>query len=329
MSGQMIDAVFCEQCGAKIRGSGAFCERCGTAQLPTPPASGGAGPREARTREPPASYAQRPAPEWQQALPGPFKTIPLELLTVCGLTGLAGVLTLWPVLQALPDLFKLLGASGFTLDLALLLIMVWLILGFFGVTCLLLAWRLAHADRVARGVSYVLLGGMAAAILLGNVHDTQLTLVMLACCGAVGVLWLSPNVRAFFAGVGAPDSGQPVSIVVARTLTAVWGGCVVLVGLIYLPLGSLGSVYLPVGLLLIASGIGAFVLNNRVVQGDETARRILSGGAVVYLILLLTVGRADPGLLLPLALLVGVVWNLWFPQESQRFFGAQEAREAV
>jgi hypothetical protein len=277
----------------------------------------------------PGPAVQRPTPDWQRSLPGPFKSIPLELLTVCSLMGFAGLLILWPVLKSLPDLFKLLGSSGFVLDLAALLIIMWLLLGFFGATCLVLAWRLAHADRVARGISYILLGAIALSLLLGNVHDTQLTLVLLACCAAIGVLWLSPNVGAFFAGAGAPDGDQPVPVVVARTLIAVWGGCVLLEGLLFLPLGSLGGAYLPVGLVLVAIGGGAFLVNRRLADGDDTARRIASGGAALNLILLIILGRSDPGVLIPLALVAGVVWNLWYPLESRRFFVAEVAGEVA
>ncbi len=269
----------------------------------------------------------RPAPEWQRSLPAPFNAIPLELLTVCGLMGFAGVLVLWPMLRTVPSLFELLGSSGFVLDLAVLLIILWLVLGFFGVSCIVLAWRLAHADRVARGLSFTLLGSLAAAIILGNVQDTQLTLVMLACCGAIAILWASPNVRVFFAGHGAPDGEQPVSVVVARTMVAVWASCALLEGLLFLPLGSLGSAYLPAGLLLVALSAGAFTMNRRLASGDDAARRIVSGGAMLNLIVLLVLGRSDPALLLPLALAAGIVWNLWLPEQSKQFFGAAPAKE--
>jgi hypothetical protein len=261
-------------------------------------------------------------PEWQRSLPGPFKSIPLELLAVCGLMTLAGLLILWPVLNSLPATFKLLGLSGPFFALGLLFCMVWLMLGLFGLTCLLLAWRLALGDRVARGISYVLLGAIAATLLVGNAHDTQLTLVLLACLGAIGILWLSPNVRAFFLGAGAPDGSQPVPVVVARTLIAVWGGCLCFEGVLFLPLAALGATYVPVGLLMIALGVGAFIVNGRLATGDDTARWIASTGAVANLILLLILGRSDPAILIPLALVAGVTWNLWVPGDSQSFFGS-------
>jgi len=240
---------------------------------------------------------------------------------------LAGLLILWPVLKSMPDTFKLLGLGGQAFAFGLLFFMVWLMLGLFGLTCLLLAWRLALADRVARGISYVLLGAIAATLLIGNAHDTQLTLVLLACLGAIGILWLSPNVRAFFVGAGAPDGSQPVPVVVARTLIAVWGGCLCFEGVLFLPLAALGAAYVPVGLLMIALGVGAFIVNGRLARGDDTARWIASGGAAVNLILLLILGRSDPAILIPLALSAGVAWNLWVPGESQGFFGSAARRE--
>ncbi|HWX86751.1 MAG TPA: hypothetical protein VNX67_01110 [Solirubrobacteraceae bacterium] len=271
--------------------------------------------------QPPTSDAPPSAtPAWQQALPRPLSSIPLELLAVCALMTFGGLFVLWPVLESMPSSFKLLGLSGPFFALGLLLFEVWIMLGAFGAICLYVAWRLANADRVARGVAYVLLGAFAAALLVGNVHNTQMTLVLLACLGAVGTLWLSPNVRAFFTGAGAPQGDQPMPVIVARVLLAIWSASLCLQGVLLLPLGALGGAYVPVGLLMLAAGVGGFVMNRRVANGDETARLIVSAGVVLHVVLLLALGRSDPAVLIPVGLALGVAWNLWAPPESQRFF---------
>lgn len=329
---------FCTACGARVGNVTGFCVQCGAPLSRTDTPGEPAGNVRAETaqaeetvRGSAAGGAQTTgfftarttavaAREWQKSLPGPFDLIPLELLAVCALMGMAGLLTLWPVIKSLPDTIKLFGYGGYGRALGVLFLCVWIELAFFGIACLLLAWRMAHADRVARGLSYVLLGGIAAATLFGNVHDAALILVMLASLAATAVLWFAPGVRAFFAGAEAPQAGQPAPVMIGRTLIAVWGACALLNGLMFLALGDLGSSYVPVGIVLIGAGIGAFAVNRQIAQANELGRRIASGGAALYLVALLIVGRRDPGLLIPLALAAGVVWNLWAPTEAQRFF---------
>jgi hypothetical protein len=241
----------------------------------------------------------------------------------------AGLLALLPSVSALPDTFDLLGEGGVLLDLGLLLLAAWVMLGLFGAACLYLAWRMARADRVARGLSYVLLGGLGGSILIGDQHSTDLILVMLACFAAVAVLAAVPRVNEFFAGADAPDSDQPTPIVIARTLVAVWAGCAIILGAVFLPLGGLGDKFVVIGLLLIGLGAGAWYLNGRLVAGDPIARSIVTAGAAGYLIILLVLGERSPGLILPLALVAGVLWNLWIPAAAQRHFGVDVARSGL
>ena len=237
----------------------------------------------------------------------------------------AGLFTLWPALRITPDLLDLLtSGESFGRSLGLLLLTVWLLLAFFGGACLLLAWRLAHADRVARGLTYVLLGGLAASILIGNAHTTELTIVMLASLGAIAVLALAPGARAFFAA-GAQGE-HPDGLVIARTLVAVWAGIMLVVGLLFLPIGSISGKYVVVGVCFLAAGVAAWYFNRRLALGDPLARIVVTAGAGVYLVLLLILGDRSPGLLLPLALAIGVGVYLWLPADVQRYF---ENRGAV
>jgi hypothetical protein len=233
----------------------------------------------------------------------------------------AGLLVLWPAVKILPDLLDLLSSGGF--QFGLFLLAVWLLFAFFGGSCLYLAFRLTRADRVARGLSYVLMGGLALAILIGNEHTAGLTITMLLAAASVAVLALTPGPRAFFAS--GKQGEHPDGLVIARTLIAVWAVIMLAVGLVFLPLGGLGAKYVIVGLFFIGLGGGAFFLSSRLAQGDQTARIIVSAGAGIYLILLLILGDRDPGLLLPLAMVVGIGAYLWIPQDVQRFFNERAA----
>jgi hypothetical protein len=314
--------VFCTSCGAGLASTARFCSACGERQpvdepspAPRAPAPAPVAPVVAVTSSPYGPPPPRPltvAPSF-----------PAEVLAVCALMALGGVLTLWPALKAMPDLLDALGAGGFVSQLALLLLAFWLLLAFFGTACLVLAWRLAQADRVARGLTYVLVGGLAASIIVGDQHTTGLMLVVVACAVAVALLALGPGAQQFFAGANAPQGGQPVGLVVARTLVATWAGCIGVVGLMFLPLGGLGGKFVVVGILFIAVAAVALWLNGYLSEGDWNARRIISAGAGVYLVLLLILGQRSPGLILPLALSVGVIWNLWAPLEVQDFFNAR------
>jgi hypothetical protein len=336
-------AVYCTSCGTAIAAAARFCGSCGARQEeaeppPTAPPVAEPPPVPEPVAEPATVAASAPPPAgpppaapaapaaarptWQQSLPAPFNAIPVEVVAICALMALAGGFTLWPTARILPDIVDLLGAGDGFRELGLLLLTVWVVLALFGAGLLLLAWRLAHADRVARGLTYVLCGGLGGAILVGDDQSTELILVMLACFAAVTILLLAPNVQAFFAGQGAPQGEQPVPVVIARTLLVVWAICATLVGAMFLPLGGLGQRFVVVGVILIVLGLAAFYLSGRLAAGEPQARLIVTAGVVIYAVLLLVVERRDPGLLLPLALAGGIGWNLWMPPEARSHFGA-------
>jgi hypothetical protein len=291
--------------------------------MPAPAAATPAAAPAAAAFPPPAGAPGRPpAPaDWQRSLPAPFNAIPVAVVVVCALMAFAGLLVLWPVVAALPDTIELLGQGGLAFQIGLLVLTLWVVLGLFGAALLVLAWRLAHADRVARGLTYVLCADLGLSILFGDEQNGQLTLVMLACFGTIAALGVAPHVRAFFTGGEAPQSGQPVALVVARTLVAVWAACITLVGAMFLPLSGLGTKFVLVGIAMLALGIGAFYLNGRLAERDRSARVIISWGAVLYGVLTLIIGRRDPGMLIPLGIVVGVTWNLWVPREAKVHFG--------
>ena len=165
--------ITCMKCATENAEESKFCGGCGAAIATAPPTP-------TPMAVPSGQGFKASVGTLQKSMPGPFSKIPPELLVVCALMALAGVLTLLPVLRALPSTFDLLQFS----IIGLYVLDVLLVLGFFGVACLILSWRLAHGDRVARGLTYVLLGGLGGSILFGETHGTSLILVMLAPLGS-------------------------------------------------------------------------------------------------------------------------------------------------
>jgi hypothetical protein len=241
---------------------------------------------------------------------------------------LAGLLTLYPAIRILPDILELLGTSGFARQIGLLLLTVWAMLALAGVALVFLAWKMLRGDRVARGLSEVLLGGLVGGILIGDEQSTELVLAMLACVGALAALALAPSLREFFAApaaaaaAAAPGGEQPTAVVLARRLVAAWAATMIFVGVMFLPLDDLDGKFLPIGVLLVALGAATWYVNGRLATGDPTARSLITAAAGAYLILLLILGERHPGLLLPLALAAGGVLNLWMHKEAQQHFSA-------
>lgn len=318
---------FCPSCGAALVAGASFCAGCGVAvpqasaaQIPAQPVASSAShirpPRQSAWIGPDGRAV------WQDSLPGPFSRVPVELLAVCTLLVVAGALVLWPAIDILPDLLGGLDDGEFIRDIALLFLSVWIVLTAFGLGCLVLSWRLAHADRVARGLTYVLAGALGASILIGDDHGTQLILTMVACFASIAVLAWSPRVRDYFTGPNARQYDQPTPVVTARTLVVLWSSALVLVGAMFVPLSAIGDKYVVTGALLLVLGIAGFVLNKRLADGDPLARLLISAGAVVYTVLLFVVDRRDPGLILPLSISLGTLYFLWLPDESKAFFAA-------
>lgn len=315
--------AFCGKCGRAYAPGSQFCVGCGakrgTPSAPMPPPA----PPAQTPGAPPSSVADEAGTrtaQWQTSLPSPFNAVPRELLAVCALMTIAGLLVLYRAIRVSPDIVELLNESGFARQIGLLLLTVWALLALAGGALILLARKIADGDHVARGLAYVLLGGLGGAILIGSEHQTELVLAMLACVAAGALLALAPRAQEFFAGAAAPDGEQPAAIVLARTLVALWAGIVIFIGVMFLPLSDLDGKFVPIGVLFIALGSTAWYYNGRLAKGDPAARALMTIGAGVYLVLLLILGERQPGLILPLALAAGLVFNLWVPKEAQPYF---------
>ena len=295
----------CPTCGSIALDPGQPCRHCGQSITTT----------AAPTRWPEQLVAA------QRQLPAGLAHLPVELLAVCALMTLAGVLLLWPALQVLPDAFRLLGYGSLGRAFGLLALDLALVVLTLGVSLLLLAWRLTQADRVARGLAYILLGGYSFAVLIGNDHSAGLIVTMLLCLAAMAILAGAPNVRAFFTGPNAAHAQEAVSVTVVRTLFAVFAWMMLLFGVSYLPAGALGGRFVVVGLFLIATGAGLFTLNRHLARGEPAARVTATGLMAAYSLLVLIAGGRATATLLGLAFAAAAVGLLWLPSDAQQHFG--------
>jgi len=250
---------------------------------------------------------------------------PPELLAVSLLMAVAGAFLLRVVLPEVPNVFRSFGDGEFGRDLGLLLALVCIVLGAVAVALLLLAWRIAHADRVARGLSYVLLGSFAAAIIVSNDHTHWVIFSLVASLGAIAILAGSPRVQSFFLAHGK-DAAQPTPVVIVRTLVAWWASVVMLVGIILLPLGNISGKDVLVGLILIAIASTAFSLNRRLAAGDQFARQVISGLPIAFVIADAVLGTRSVALIVPLGVSIGIAVFLRVPATSREFFDRARAQ---
>lgn len=302
--------------------------------VPPPTIAPAAAPlNEPAMSRPGAAPMSQPAPRssvnatqqpWRQNLPEPLRPAPTELLAVSALMALAGAFLLVVILPTIPDIFRFLGGGSYGRLLGDILALVFLLLGAIATAFLLLAWRMVHADRVARGLSYVLLASFAGALLLSDDHSTWLILTLLACLGAIAVLAWSPNVRTYFVEHGK-DAGQPTPVVVARTLVAWWGAAVLLVGVLFLPLAAVSDKYVVAGLLFIVVAVAAFLLNGRLAAGDPVARQVITAIPIVLMVACFIFGSRSIAVVEPLAISIGVACFLWVPASSRELFDAAAA----
>jgi len=247
--------------------------------------------------------------------------LPPELWGVIGLLCVAGLFTGIPVLQTLPDAFKLLTDGGLWDSFGLLVLVLLAELGFFAVACFLLAWQLSQGDPVARVVTVVVAGSLAFGLLVGNgLDDGSATVTLLCSIAAVVGLTVPPRAREFFAGRAA--GAAPTPVVAAEALVVMVSAIMLAVGVAYLPVLSIEAKYAAVGLALIGIAGACFKSRRRLTTGDPAARTLVSGlmaGAVVA-ILVGGDGTLTGPLYIPLGVALAVVGLLWLVPESNAFF---------
>lgn len=285
------------------------------APLPPEPAAAAVPPGDSRVASP-SSWAPRLDVTVGRAGPPP------QLWAVIGLLGLSGVGSLgWSIYwasQAL-DLFSFgrLGVALGAFVLGLLAIPIC-----FGLGCVYLAQRLKVGDRVARILAVVLCLSAAAAFIFTGSRDLILVLVGVTCLGVDVMLLVDPTTKRHFTGPEAEHGAEPPPVVAARILLTVVGCCILLVGVMFLPLAELDGGLVVYGLLDIGIALTVFWLSRRLSKGDPSARVFVTGLALVYVLLSLLAGHGQPGVILPVGLGVGIVALLWLPETSRAYFAS-------
>ncbi len=250
--------------------------------------------------------------------------LPPELWAVIGLLCVAGLFTGIPVLQHLGDAFELITDGGLWDSFGLLVLVLYLELGFFAVLCFLLARLLSQGDPVARVVTVVVSGSLAVGLLVGSgLDDGSATVTVLCSIAAVACLVAPPRVREFLAD-RAPGAVAPTGVVAAGALVVMLGAILVAVGVAYLPVMSVRAKFGFAGLALAGIGIVCLKDRRRLPTGDPAARTQVSGlmAGAVLAILLGNEGSLTGPLFIPLAMAVAVVGLLWVPPDIQAFFAA-------
>jgi hypothetical protein len=208
---------------------------------------------------------------------------------------------------------------GFRFGLGLLLIL--LIVGFVGVAMLAIAWKLYNRDRVGRGLAYAFAGTLFISVVFSSDKTAAETFAMIISKVGVSNLALAPRVRALFDRSTSPDN-VPSSVIVSRTLIAIFTAAAVLIALSYILLATYSAgEYVVAGIVNGAFGVGASLLSQRLNHADRDARLQMTIGGAVYMILLLVFGHAAAGLLIPFGLVIAAVGFLWVPNDARRFFG--------
>lgn len=248
--------------------------------------------------------------------------LPLELWLVVAAFGVPGAWLVYEMVKALPDALKVLGAQffGFRIGLALLAILV--LVGLLGAGMLVLAWRLYRRDRVARGLAYAFGATVAVSVLFSSNRTSAEVWALILSVAGILILAFAPRVRAIFDRTAAPD-GAPTSVIVARTIIAVYGVITILVGATYLLLSSAGAKYAVIGVMLIGGAVISFRWSKHLSDADRQARQYLSVGAAALVVLMLALGQKSTGLLIPIGLIVSAVGTLWLPADARLFFGDQ------
>jgi hypothetical protein len=246
--------------------------------------------------------------------------LPLELWLVIAAFALPGAWVTIKIITALPDAVNAMGSSffGFRIGLALFLLVV--LVGLVGVAMLVISWRLYNRDRVGRGLAYAFAGTLVVSIAFSNDQTAAEGWAMILSIVGIVILAMAPRVRRIF-DEQASSVGEPTSVVVSRMLIAIFSAFAVLVAVIYILLSTISGKYAAAGIIALLLAAGAMRLSRGVSTGDRQARLFVSIGAAGYIVLLLALGRASAGLLIPIGLAGAAVLCLWIPNDARAFFG--------
>lgn len=248
---------------------------------------------------------------------------PPLVMVVAGVLAAAGAYLLVLALQALPDLFDLLGEGEFARPFAALFLMIFLVIGGYGAALGaigLLVWR---GDRAARLLAYVACAPIAVAGLFGDASEGAYWLVGLAAVGVIAVLAAVPDVRAWFTGPFAAQRAEPPSVVAARALLG-WTAYLSATGaLVYLIVVTVLSDEIPSFLLYAASATLLAVGFFRLPTGEPVVRILASAGAGLALLATVVSGDTSVSALAIAGPAVAAVVVLWAVEDASRHFGTE------
>lgn len=339
----MTETRFCEACGASLEDSPRFCTECGAAVAasgePELAAAGNVHSTSSRaaftgdgSRGPSASgrgsggAATTPdgipvAWSGTESLPL-IGGLPLELWLVIAAFALPGAWVVFETVKALPDAIKLISAQFFGFRLGLALTMILVLVGLLGVAMLAIAWKLYNRDRVGRGLAYAFAGTIVVSVVFSSSATSAEVWAMILSIVGIAILAFAPRVRALFEQSAAME-GIPTSVVVSRTLIAVFCALAIVVAVIYVLLASVSAKYVVAAVVAFAAAAAAARWSKHLNNADRNARLFVSIGGGAVAILLLIIGRSTAGLLFPLGLIVSSIGCLWIPNDARAFFGDQ------
>lgn len=327
----MTPSKFCTECGSPALSGAQFCSSCGAHVLDQPQVRGDDDPIETSSERQPADADRttvsvnattdrwpRSQSRWAQAGPG---LLPIRLWVVIGLISLVGVAIAIPSLYLLFTSLPLLAVGGEGTLLGVFVLVLLAIPLVFGLGCLYLARRIQQGDRVARVLAIALCAAGAAACFLTDARDIGWVIAGLLALGAAALLGFDPVVIAHFRGDDATHGAEPSAVVAARTMMVFVAACVLMVGVMFIPLGVYAPSLFAYGSIDVAISLGIFYLSRRLAAGEATARVVSSGVALVYLVNSVIAGHGQPGVILPVGLALCVVGLLWLPPSSRQYFG--------
>jgi hypothetical protein len=300
----------CASCAAQLPSGARFCGSCGQ------PVDGSAIAATGPAPPPPPPRA----PSTPSVLHVGGVTLPVELAVVIGLLWLAALLLFIPAVKVLPHAFDGFGHGKLgTAVSALLLIALTILIGA-AATCAWLGIQLARADRVGRILTVALCAALAVQMLAADHQGTDEIIVLLCTVATIGILTMSPNVRAFLTGPASRQYLQPIYVVAARALAVYLAWALGIVGFAFLPVGSLAGKYYAIGAGLIAVSVVLYRHARRMSEGDPGARNVVSWMMVGYFVLLAISTSDANNMLLPLGLVAATLILLWVPEESKAYF---------
>lgn len=310
--------VYCTQCGKETGVGTRFCPHCGAeqpdAQQSTAQQSTAQGQDEASARV----FTAPSGPQLNTANWPIVQGLPIELWLVIAAFAIPGAWVLIKALSLIFPAFKYLGADyfGFRLGLALVLILV--LVALIGAALLVIAWRLYQRDPVGRGLAFATAGTLVLSVALSSDHTAAETWAMLFSLAGIAILALVPRVKEIY----MPRPGDaPTSIVVGRTLIAIFSAYAILIAAIYFLMATVDGKYVIAGLVAGAIAVGASAMSKRLNTADRQARQYISIGAALAVLALLIFGQSSAGLLLPIGFIAATVICLWVPNDARRFFG--------